>query len=237
MGSDGSSGRGRVEEVLEHVGSIARRLSEAETLQETLQRVVDLGHELLPQCDGISLMLIGKGGRIETPAYSSHVSRDGDRAQYETGQGPCLDAIRDRHTVVIDDLETDERWPAYRKRVLELGVRSMLSLRLFVTSDAMGALDMYSSRVKAFDRESELVGGVYAAQASVAVRSALSVAGLQTALQSRDVIGQAKGIVMVRRRTTADMAIETLKRLSQDRNQPLRDLAREIVESGEIPSR
>jgi transcriptional regulator with GAF, ATPase, and Fis domain len=224
------------EELLEHLRRVTLELSEAEGLQETLQRIVDLGEDLLVHCDGVSLMLISKGGRIETPAYSSQAARDSDMAQYQTGEGPCLEAIKDHRTIVIDDLRTDERWPHYRARALELGVRSMISFRLFVTGDSMGALDMSSREPHAFDQRSQLVGQVFAAQASVAMKAALTQAGLEAALGSRDVIGQAKGIVMARSRMTAHMAADTLKRLSQDRNQPLRELAAQIAETGEVPN-
>lgn len=224
------------EDLLERLAAIAIELSDTDTVAETLQLVVDRGQDLLAGCDGVSLMLIGRGGRIETPAFSSQAARDSDMAQYETGEGPCLDAIKDHRTIVMEDLETDERWPDYRARALELGVRSMISFRLFVTDDSMGALDMYSKNPNAFDRRSRIVGQVFAAQASVAVKAAMTEAGLQTALRSRDVIGQAKGIVMARYRITADMAFDTLKRLSQHRNQPLRDLAAQIAESGEVPA-
>jgi GAF domain-containing protein len=231
----GNDERDSCEVLLELLGSIALRLSEADTLDATLQRAVDLGEELMVGCDGVSLMLIGKNGRIDTPAYSTELARDSDQAQYETGQGPCLDAIRDHRTVVIDDLQTHERWPDYRSRALELGIRSTISFRLFVTGDSMGALDMYSRQPEAFDRRSQLIGQVYAAQASVAVRSALIQTGLQTALQSRDVIGQAKGIIMARGHMTADMAFDALTRISQHRNEPLRDVAAYIAETGGLP--
>lgn len=223
------------DELLEGIGAIGRELAEASGLQETLQRIVDLGEALLEHCDGVSLMLIGRGGVIDTPASSSAVAYESDMAQYSTGQGPCLDAIKEHHTIVMGDLETDERWPDYRARVLELGVRSMISLRLFVTDDSMGALDMYSRRPQAFDRRSQLIGQVFAAQASVALKAALIESGLQTAVESRDVIGQAKGIVMARHRVTADIAIEVLKRLSQEHNQKLTDLAEQIARTGELP--
>lgn len=223
------------DELLEHLGSIALELSDADTLEQTLQRIVDLGEKLLEDCDGVSLMLISKGGKIDTPAASSQVAYDSDMAQYATGEGPCLDAIKDDRTVVVDDLETDQRWPDYSARALELGVRSMISFRLYVTDDSMGALDMYSRQPDAFGRRSRLVGQVFAAQASVAMKATLVEAGLQMALQSRDVIGQAKGIVMARGRMTADMAFEVLTRLSQDRNQKLAELAEQIARTGEIP--
>lgn len=223
------------DELLEHLGSIALELSDADTVEQTLQRIVDLGEKLLEDCDGVSLMLISKGGKIDTPAASSQVAYDSDMAQYATGEGPCLDAIKDDRTVVVDDLETDQRWPDYSARALELGVRSMISFRLYVTDDSMGALDMYSRQPDAFGRRSRLVGQVFAAQASVAMKATLVEAGLQMALQSRDVIGQAKGIVMARGRMTADMAFEVLTRLSQDRNQKLAELAEQIARTGEIP--
>ena len=223
------------EELLERIGAIGRELADAEGLSETLQRIVDLGEGMLEHCDGVSMMLIGRGGVIDTPASSSPVAYESDMVQYATGQGPCLDAIREHETIVMGDLETDQRWPDYRARVLALGVRSMISFRLFVTADSMGALDMYSRRPNAFDRRSELIGQVFAAQASVAMKSALVEEGLGLALQSRDVIGQAKGIVMARRRLTADLAFELLKQLSQDRHQRLTELAEEIATTGEVP--
>ncbi len=223
------------DELLEGLGAIGRALSEVNGLQETLQRIVEFGEDLLEHCDGVSLMLIGRGGGIDTPASSSAVAYESDMAQYATGQGPCLDAIKEHDTVVMADLETDERWPDYRARVLGLGVRSMISFRLFVTDDSMGALDMYSRRPHAFSWRSQLIGQVFAAQASVALKAALIEAGLQTAIESRDVIGQAKGIVMARHRLTADMAFEVLTRLSQEHNLKLTALAEQIARTGELP--
>ncbi len=221
--------------LLERIGAVGRELADTDGLEATLQHVVDLGEGMLEHCDGVSMMLIGRGGVIKTPAASSQVAYDSDMAQYATGQGPCLEAIRQHETIVMDDLETEERWPDYRARVLELGVRSMISFRLFVTDDSMGALDMYSRRPNAFDWRSQLVGQVFAAQASVAMKAALIEEGLKTAIQSRDVIGQAKGILMARRRLTADMAFDVLKQLSQDRNEKLTEVAATIARTGVPP--
>lgn len=224
------------EALLEQLASTAIQLADADTLQTTLQRIVDLGEALLEHCDGASLMLIGKGGIIDTPAASSQVAYDSDMAQYDTGEGPCLGAIEHERTIVIDDLATDERWPDYRARALELGVRSMLSFQLYVTDDALGALDLYSRDPHAFDRRARLIGQVFAAQASAAMKAALVQAGHETAMRSRDVIGQAKGIVMIHNRVTPDLAFAFLKQLSQRRNQKLVALAEEITETGQVPA-
>jgi AmiR/NasT family two-component response regulator len=112
----------------------------------------------------------------------------------------------------------------------------MISFRLFVTADSIGALNVHSRRSNAFDQRSQLIGQMFAAQASVAMKAALIEAALETALRSRDVIGQAKGIVMARHRLTADMAFAVLKRLSMDRNQKLAALAAEVVRTGDVPA-
>lgn len=223
------------DDLLELLAGIALELSEAETLQATMQRVVDLAEQLIVACHGASLMLISKGGMIETPAHSSRTALDSDRAQYETGEGPCLDAIRDEPRVVLNDLQADRRWPAYRARASELGIGSMLAFRLFVSGDTIGALNLYSREVDAFDMRSQVVGQVFAMHASVALKASLTEAALDTMLRSRDVIGQAKGIIMARRRMTADMAFEALRDLSQRRNQRIHELAQKIAETGEIP--
>ncbi len=220
---------------LEVVAQIARRLAESPGLDELLHRIVVLAHEYLEGCDGVSLMLIGRGGRISTPAYSSRVAHDSDQAQFETNQGPCVESIREHDTVHIDDLEHDERWPAYRDRVAGFGMRSMLGVRLFVLGDTMGALNFYSSRPHAFDERSLLLAQVFASHAAVALKAAISEAGTQAALETRDVIGQAKGVLMAQSGLTADDAFARLRELSQQRNQAVRDLAEEIATTGTVP--
>ena len=220
---------------LETVAGIARELAEAEDLDDLLHRIVVLGQEQLDGCDGVSLMFVGRGGRISSPAYSAKVAYDSDMAQYETDQGPCLESIREHHTVLIEDVQQDERWPAYRDRVVGLGVRSMLGVRLFVLGDTMGALNFYSSRPHAFDEWSTLLAQVFASHAAVAMKAAISEAGKDAALETRDMIGQAKGVLMAREGLTADMAFERLRELSQRRNQPVRDLGEEIAATGAVP--
>ncbi|MEX2503770.1 MAG: GAF and ANTAR domain-containing protein, partial [Egicoccus sp.] len=169
------------------------------------------------------------------PAYSSRVAYESDLAQYEADEGPCLDALRDHRVYMIDDLETETRWPDYRARALKLGVRSMLSYRLYAKGGNYGALDFYAKRPHAYGEYSKIVGQVFASHAGVALKGAINEAGLERAIASRDVIGQAKGIVIERLRLSGNEAFGLLGRLSQDRNIAVRDLAEQIVTTGEIP--
>jgi GAF domain-containing protein len=233
---DGAPGDGPPSDpLLETVAEIARRLAEADDLDELLQRITTLGEAYLQGCEGVSLMLIRKGGRISSPAFSSPVAYQSDQAQYATNEGPCLEAIREQHTVLIDDLETDERWPRYREQALALGVRSMVSFRLFLRGDTMGALDFYSSRPHVFDERSRVLGQVFASHAAVALKAAISEAGTEAALRSRDVIGQAKGVLMAREGLTAEGAFARLRAVSQQHNQPIRELAEQVVATGQLP--
>jgi GAF domain-containing protein len=224
-------------ELLEQLAEIAHRLSEAEDVDELLQLIVDLGEDYLEWSDGVSLMLIGKNRTISSPAYSSRVAYESDLAQYEADEGPCLDALRDHRVYMIDDLEMELRWPDYRARALKLGVRSMLSYRLYAKGATYGALGFYSKRPHAYSPISKVIGQVFASHAGVALKGAITEADFERAIQTRDVIGQAKGILMERHRLSAADAFAKLTKMSQHQNIPLRHVAEQLATSGEIPSR
>ncbi|TVR36549.1 MAG: ANTAR domain-containing protein [Nitriliruptor sp.] len=222
-------------ELLEQLAEIAHRLSETESLDELLQLIVDLGESYLDGCDGVSLMLIGKNRTISTPAYTSQVVYESDLAQYQADEGPCLDVLRDHAVYLIDDLETEHRWPAYRALALKLGVRSMLSYRLHAKGQTYGGLDFYSKRPHVYSPSSRAIGQVFASHAGVALKGAITEAGLERAIASRDIIGQAKGILIERRHLTTADAFAKLAELSQRHNIRVREIAEQIVTTGEIP--
>ena len=223
------------EHELEVMAEIARRLADADGLDNILHRVVLLAEDCIDDCDGVSLMLIGRKGSVACPAFSSQVAYDSDQAQFATNQGPCLEAIREHETAIIDDLADDDRWPSYRRRVLELGIRSVLGVRLFQRDDTLGALSFYSSSPHTFGTRSRLLAQVFAAHAAVAMKAAIAEAGAEAALQSRDVIGQAKGVLIAHEGLTGAEAFTRLRELSQQFHWPLRELAEEIATSGQIP--
>jgi GAF domain-containing protein len=146
-------------------------------------------------------------------------------------EGPCLNAALCQRTVRIDDLATDERWPRFRRDALEVTpIRSILSFPLFNSCRTTGALNVYADDADVFDEEAEEIGYVLAAHAAMVWDNARREDQFQSALASRDVIGQAKGILMARFDIDAADAFEMLKRLSQETNVKLVDVARRVAE-------
>jgi transcriptional regulator with GAF, ATPase, and Fis domain len=222
----------------ESFADVARALLAQADVQHTLQKIVDMAVDTIEACDHAGITFL-KGGKGTTPAASDDVPRTVDAIQYETGEGPCLDAIRDHEVFETGDLGRERRWPAFAARAQrETGVTSMLSFRLFVEADTLGALNLYSKRADAFDERSRTTGLVFAAHAALALATAVHDEQMEEALESRDVIGQAKGILMAREGVSADDAFGMLRRASQRLNVKLRVVAADMVRSAETnPSR
>lgn len=154
------------------MAAAARALQAEEGPQRTLQKFTELAVEGVEGCDyaGVSMVY---GDRITTPAATDDVPVDVDRLQYETGQGPCLDAIRHHEVFRTGDLREEDRWPDFATRATqETGVRSMLAVRLFLAEDTLGSLNLYSKRPDAFTDDSIIVARLLATQAAVAVSAA-----------------------------------------------------------------
>jgi len=140
---------------------------------------------------GVTLVL--SPGQLETPAMTHPFPALLDVIQQRHGQGPCLSAAWQQHTVRIDDLADDHRWPSFRRDALKVTpIRSILSFRLFSTDQTVGALNLYADQPHAFDEEAEEIGYVLATHAALAWDTVRREEQFRSALASRDLIGQAK---------------------------------------------
>lgn len=218
------------------LAGVARELLAEGTVQHTLDRIVDLAVRTIPGCDAAGITMLSKDD-IRTPAATSELVRDADALQYETGEGPCVEAARQGgETYRIDDMSHEvHRWPRFAPRVQALGVTSMLSFQLFTNADTLGALNIYSKRIAAFGQDEEETGWLFASHAAVALSSAQHAAHLETAIETRTTIGEAVGILMERHGLTADVAFATLTKASQNHNIKLRELADRITRLGDLP--
>lgn len=213
----------------ETFAEVARLLLAEPSVDATMARIGQLAVETVDGCDHAGISLI-EGRKVTTVGSSDRVPVLVDAIQYEVDDGPCLDAIRHHQVFLVGHLSADDRWPRFSRRAAEeTGVESMLALRLFVEEDTMGALNLYSKTPDAFEPEAQAMATVFAAHAAVALNAARREEQFHDALASRDVIGQAKGLLMAREGITADEAFETLRRGSQRLNIKLREVAERVA--------
>ena len=219
---------------------VARQLSElARTMQAEpdnaalLQRIVVAATAEVPGAAHAGITLVTRG-TVSTPTQSSELVSRIDQLQAVTGQGPCLSSSHEHVTVRADDLRDEPRWPVFAPRAARLGVLSMLSIQLFVEDDSFGSLNLYAEAAHAFDDEAESIGLLLASHAAIAMAGARTEANLRTALTGRDIIGQAKGILMERYKLDGSQAFDLLVATSQHTGRKLRDVADHLAATGEV---
>ena len=216
------------------LSDLARELQQEDDADAMLAGIVHAALELVPHAADASISLVSGRRKIVSRAASSDLPRRVDALQSETGEGPCLDASYADRIVSVADLSTEPRWPDFSRTAYDLGARSMLSFQLFVDGDHLGALNLFGKDVGVFDAESERIGALVAAHAAVAVAGSKQLSQLAQALDTRDLIGQAKGILMERFKITAQQAFLLLSRGSSEMNIKLHDLAEQLTVSGEM---
>lgn len=168
---------------------------------------------------------------VSTPAATNRWPILLDQIQQQHHQGPCLTAASDQVPIDINDLEHDRRWPKYRADVLaQTPIRSIMSFELAGTPHLMAALNVYADHPHAFDEHAHAIGRIFSTHTSLAWDAARSRDQFTQALASRDIIGQAKGLVMERFGIDALQAFAMLRKLSQDSNIPVAQIAERLVQ-------
>ena len=203
--------------------------------QGLLVAITVLARRTLPGCLAASITLVHEG-RPATHVSSGDLAEDADGWQYLAGDGPCLAAIRDAVTVRVDSFAHEPRWPAFAAQAVGCDIHSSLSIPLVVHDDVAGALNLYGGEDAAF-AAGENPAAKFAGQAAVtlanakALYDAQDLAGqLAGALEHREVIGQAMGILMATERVSADDAMDILRRASNRANRKVSAIAGDIVD-------
>ena len=213
------------------MAELARAAAAPRKVDDVLSDVTAAAMELVPGVDTAGVLLIGKGGKWDSVGVTSDLAYKLDELQMKFSEGPCVEAALDETIVRTDDFRTEERWPQYSPAVVELGVLSGLSFKLYTASRTAGALNLFAFQPKAFDGAAETIGTVLAAHAAAAILASREGEELQSALTTRDRIGQAKGIIMERYGVDDIRAFDMLRRLSQDSNTRLVDIAQRVIET------
>jgi GAF domain-containing protein len=227
-------------DVAEHLAAIAGVLLSPSSVTQTLQRVVTYAVAAIDGCDEAA-MCDAAAGPVGTDVGSGLLA-ELERVQTALGEGPCVDALSGEDSIYVPDLADDSRWPRFAPAAVSAGMRSALAYRLFTGQETLGALQLYARLPAAFDATARAQGLLFAAHAAMALQVARSSAAqelraenLQTAMVSREVIGQAQGILMERERITAEQAFQLLRHASQRLNLKLRDVAQTLVDTGQVP--
>lgn len=227
-------------EVAEHLASIAGVLLSSSTVQQTLSRVVTYAVAALDGCDEAAVC----GSTLVSGVLGSGppLMAELERLQTSLGEGPCVDALAGQDSVYVAELINDTTWPRFAPVAVSVGLRSALAFRLSAGDETLGALQLYARLPGAFNATDRAEGLLFAAHAGMALRVARShelqeerAQNLQLAMVSREIIGQAQGILMERERITADQAFQLLRRSSQRLNVKLRDVAQALVDTGSVP--
>jgi GAF domain-containing protein len=204
-------------------------------LDEVLGLTASLGRDTIDGATSVSVSLV-RDGKFMTPASSDDAAVRIDIVQYEGGDGPCVVAATEGRQVVFRASDQSNRWPRVLDEASKVGVRSAVSFPLIVGEQSIGALNVYSDRADGLPAGGVERGLKFAEAASVVLANAQAfsqretmAAQLKEALRTRDVIGQAKGILMEREQISGDAAFDLLRKTSQGANVKLRELAERFV--------
>lgn len=165
-----------------------------------------------------------------TPAATSARIAELHQLQIDHDEGPCLDAIRKEPTYTCDDTRKDSRWPTWGPAAADLGISSVLSIRLESKNRNLGALNLYAEPIGAFGPQDVAIASNFARHASIALSTAFTEEGLALAIDARTFIGQAQGILMGRYGISAEQAFEYLRRRSQQEHIKVTDIAHDVIE-------
>lgn len=215
---------------------LSRDLHRSREPGERMQVGVDLAVTLIPACDHAGITLVS-GKSISAGAASDDVVARADEIQHDLAQGPCVDVARwENRSLYVADLGAEPRWPQWSRQVrAELGVGSLLSMLLFTHDRSFGAINLYSDRIDAFKAADVAVAQTLAAHLAVAVSDGKEIQDRDRGMVTRTVIGQAEGILMERYKIGDDEAFAYLRRISQDTNRKLVQIAQELVETRQLP--
>lgn len=227
-------------ELTANLSEVARALFAAGDVGDTLQAVVDQAVAAIDGCDFAGIFTV-KGDEVATSVHTEPLVVEIDGLQQMTGEGPCLDAINQRTTVYAEDLADDDRWTNFAPEAAAAGARCALAYHLYAEG-TLGALNLYARYPRAFGATDRAKGLIFATLSGLALGGAHShededrrADNLNQALATRELIGQAQGILMERERITSDQAFDILRRASQHLNIRLREVAQDLVDTGDRP--
>lgn len=220
----------------------------ADTLVDDFD-VVDFLHELTVRCAqvlGVSaagVLLTDQRGALRVVAASTEQTRLLELLQSQTNQGPCPECFHSGRPVAVADLSAPaavRRWPRFAAAAGQAGVVSVHALPMRLRTDVIGALNLFGTLPGALDDDTIRLGQALADVATIGLLQARAIhqreilaEQLQTALNSRVVIEQAKGVIAERRQVDMEQSFALLRGTARSNNRRLSELARAVVDGAE----
>jgi GAF domain-containing protein len=205
-------------------------------LQDLLDRLTHHATKVL-SAGGAGIMLADDDGELEFVAASQERIVDIERLQARLRQGVCHEAFSGNEVVHLVDAATDPRWPEYTRLVAESGFRSVLGIPLNAVGQTIGVINIYRAPPGTWSSAdvgaAEIIaamGAGYLLNANQMRAQTTLAEQLRSAIDAREVIGQAKGILMARNGIDGDQAFELLRRMSQGSDRKLREVAEDVIE-------
>jgi GAF domain-containing protein len=205
-------------------------------LDELLHRLMRHATQVVDAA-GAGIMLASEGSGLDFVAASDERVVEAEEHQAELETGACFEAYAINRLVVVEDLAQDDRWPEYSRRVTGLGLHSVLGIPMNAFGQTIGVINFYREPPSTWTDEDVNTAEIITAMGAGYILNANQLRAqhtlseqLHAAIESRDVIGQAKGILMARGNIGADDAFELLRQRSQQHNQKLRQVAQRLID-------
>ncbi len=215
---------------------LAEALQAAPTPTDTAEDIVGYVRAQL-DADQAGISIIRPRDPIETIAPTDPVVQELDRLQSDLADGPCYASCWPGHTLTVPNLAEDERWSTWGPEATTLGIASLLATELTTAEGhRFGSINAYWTRPRGFTQDDIAFMAIFARHATLALEHSWNIAGLNVALDSRKLIGQAQGLLMERYDLDEPQAFEVLRRYSQDHNIKLRDLASHLIATRQLPA-
>ncbi len=220
----------------------------ADTLVDDFD-VVDFLHQVTVRCADVlgvaaaGVLLTDQRGTLQVVAASTERTRLLELLQLQTDEGPCPECFHTGRPIAVANLSsTTDRWPRFAAQAAQIGFASVHALPMRLRTDVIGALNLFGTQPGALDSDTIRLGQALADVATIGLLQARAIhqrdalaEQLQTALNSRVIIEQAKGVIAERRHLDMDESFTLLRSTARKDNRRLSDLARAVVDGSQNP--
>ena len=214
---------------------VVRDVDHRAPIDEVLLELTVGATRVFPEVDEAAVHVTHQDGQIDTLALTGPLARDLSDLQGRLREGPTYDAVTGEDTVVLHDVRAADRWSRYTAEATRLGLLAQTSIRLYGRTRTAGTPTFFSTRTPAFSEDTQAVAQVYAGHVGAVLSRAQADDAWMRAVDTRQVIGQATGMLMERHRVSADEAFSQLRKMSTTTNTKLNEVARRFIAADPRP--